>query len=341
TNWTEDIGVTTSPGVYLGMPDEVYRKIPAVSKSLLWKFSKDPRTFHLLKGTKPEPPTKEQVRGSLVDCLVCSPSRLRDWFAILDEETKAWLLSRQQEAERRKAKEPKNIKAIKIYKDWVSDQGREPEHDELEDIRTAYRESQVTTNKFSALSAESKAHRAQMEAKGIPVISETLLDVAKEQAQQVLKHPTVEDLISDSCSQVAIVWQDGPTGLLCKGLADWFDFNGGFLHDLKTSPDTSPGKAKKKIYEFGYHVQAAFYRTGLEANGFEVNACGNIFSATQAPYVVDTYLLPEEMLKDGESGWTRYGLEHRGFRGMLDLYAQCTEDNRWPGHTNGFEELVA
>lgn len=84
-------------------------------------------------------------------------------------------------------------------------------------------------------------------------------------AGAIARNPVADEMLSRGSAQVAIVWHDDETGILCKGRIDYLRQNAAI--DLKTTSaiDTWPGE----VIRFGYSLQAAFYMDGLKALGEE------------------------------------------------------------------------
>ena len=83
------------PGLNLNVSEAAYHAFPAVSKSTLWKFAKNPAKWFKTRHEKLEP-TASMVWGSLVDCLVLQPHELAECFAVSSfadfrtKEAQAW-----------------------------------------------------------------------------------------------------------------------------------------------------------------------------------------------------------------------------------------------------------
>ncbi len=68
-------------GINKGISEADYHAFPAVSKSKLWAFSKNPHKWSLTKDI-PMAPTAAMNWGSLVDCLILQPHELSQCFAV-------------------------------------------------------------------------------------------------------------------------------------------------------------------------------------------------------------------------------------------------------------------
>jgi exodeoxyribonuclease VIII len=100
------------------------------------------------------------------------------------------------------------------------------------------------------------------------LVKQDVYDRALRISRRVKQHPFWE-LVQGwkQHVEVPIWWTDDETGVNCKGIPDIVCSNN-WIIDLKTTKDISgfvEGREKftsKKIYDFGYHIQAAFYLEG-------------------------------------------------------------------------------
>lgn len=82
-------------GLNFNVSEADYHAFPAVSKSTLWKFAKNPHKWFLTKD-EPTPPTASMGWGSLVDCCLLQPQELSQCFAVSSfpdfrtKEAQAW-----------------------------------------------------------------------------------------------------------------------------------------------------------------------------------------------------------------------------------------------------------
>lgn len=83
-----------------------------------------------------------------------------------------------------------------------------------------------------------------------------------------------------------------------------------FISDVKTCQDNSPQAFKRDVYNWGYHLQAAFYMDMCGINNFRFIAC-----TTKYPYTVEVYTLDE---KDIEFGRMAYKNAFRQWKKYLE-----------------------
>lgn len=131
-------------------------------------------------------------------------------------------------------------------------------------------------------------------------------------------------------TEVTVTWRDGDTGLLCKAKDDGISEIGEDvvdLVDLKTTAGdaANPQKMLKKIIEYGYHRQLAFYGDGLEENGKRVRNRIIIAVDTQPPYAVGVYRLTKELLEHGRQQYKD---------ALKDILKYRQSDEPLPAYTN-------
>lgn len=162
-----------------------------------------------------------------------------------------------------------------------------------------------------------KEAAAQMKADGIEAITQSDWNTAAAVSDAVYDHPIASELLSEGAPEQSFWWDDTKTGLRCKCRPDWLKSNGTII-DLKTTQDASPKGFAKSIANFRYHVQAAHYLQGLDAERF-------IFIAVEKtyPFAVAVYELDGPTITEGLQ------LAARDLRRI----AACRERNEWPGYS--------
>lgn len=168
-----------------------------------------------------------------------------------------------------------------------------------------------------------KEAAAQMKADGIEAITQTDWDTAAAISEAVYDHPVASDLLSKGAPEQSFWWDDKQTGLRCKCRPDWLRPDG-IVVDLKTTQDASPKGFAKSVANFRYHVQAAHYLNGLEAEKF-------IFIAVEKfyPFAVAVYELDASALIEGDS---------LAFRDLRRI-ATCRKLDEWPSYSQEITTL--
>ena len=151
---------------------------------------------------------------------------------------------------------------------------------------------------------------------------------ARAQATAIRAVPDLAALLGDGYAEASTFWIDEATGELCKCRPDWVSPTGSgvILVDGKTCQDASPAGFARTVWNFSYHLQAAWYSEGFErATGIQVH--GFVFAAVESswPHPAAAYMLGDDVLDAAR----------RENRRLLDLYAECKRTGVWPGYAPG------
>jgi exodeoxyribonuclease VIII len=138
--------------------------------------------------------------------------------------------------------------------------------------------------------------------------------------------PSAMGMLRHGASEVSIFWTEGERRM--KSRLDWVGPGG--LVDLKTCRDASPRRFASDSWARLYHAQLALYRQAWAAtHGGEIVPVHLIAVESAAPYVVQVYRLPEDLLESG--------LET--VRELLARLAECEKAQSWPGYHDGVLDL--
>jgi hypothetical protein len=120
--------------------------------------------------------------------------------------------------------------------------------------------------------------------------------------------------------EVAIVWRDADTGLLCKGRMDCIQHDCDTVSDLKTAVDVE--HFEKIILNRSYHRQGAFYVDGLAELTGEVFDFALAAIEPSRPHGIRAAKLCDDTLRSGRTEYKR----------ILQSIAECRESKSWPGY---------
>ena len=173
-----------------------------------------------------------------------------------------------------------------------------------------------------------KDGKAWRDAQSKLIVDSVQMRAAKVQAANARALPEIAELLAEGEGEVSAFWIDEATGELCKCRPDWVTpaGDGAILLDGKTCVDASPEGFGRAIWNFAYHLQAAWYSDGYAlASGLKVH--GFVFVAVENawPHMAAAYMLGDEVLEAAR----------RENRQLLNLYAQCKRTNIWPGYAPG------
>ena len=148
----------------------------------------------------------------------------------------------------------------------------------------------------------------------------------------VWSHPLASQLLkSVGKNELAIVWRDEKTGILCKARIDRITSHRDWtiVVDVKTTKSASDHSFSGAMEEYGYAQQAGMYLDGLSA--IDKRDRRWVFLAVEKapPYLV-RLLEPED--HDIEEG-------RRRFHAALQTYHECDESGEWPGYAVGLDPI--
>jgi hypothetical protein len=89
-----------------------------------------------------------------------------------------------------------------------------------------------------------------------------------------------------------------------------------------TSTSANPAQFQRAVFDYGYHMQQAYYEDGLAELGLEDVGFLFVVQSKSAPYTVSVCQIEPEVVELGR----------RQNRRALELFASCTESGRWPGY---------
>lgn len=190
-----------------------------------------------------------------------------------------------------------------------------------------------TTSPFDSYrSKEAQAWKEQQIEQGVAILSQEKLETAKRIAESVMRSKAVAPLLAHGKSQVACFapWNK----VMRKGLIDRAPDDIMALIDLKT---TARGASKddfaRRIWEFSYHVQAAYYVdlwSATHPNETEPRQFVFIAVETDPPYGVGVYALDNASIQLGRATYSRW----------LDRFEECASNDQWPGYGGDDIEFI-
>jgi exodeoxyribonuclease VIII len=142
----------------------------------------------------------------------------------------------------------------------------------------------------------------------------------------VLAHSKAALLLEQGQAEIPIFGKIADLDAKCK--VDFLNTKYNVCIDLKTTTNSAPNEFVKSVWNYRYHVQAAFYIDILEANNIQCE--GFVFIAVEktAPFAVACYVIEDA---DIQAGRQKYQEDYI-------VWKQCTQLNEWPGY-NGLAKL--
>lgn len=179
--------------------------------------------------------------------------------------------------------------------------------------------------KPEGMSFVTKEGKAWRDAQTQTIVDAAQMAAAHAQAARLRALPELSDLLAEGRGEVSAFWIDEPTGELCKCRPDFVSpaGDGVVIVDGKTCQDASADGFSRAIWNYRYHLQAAWYADGYErTTGTKVY--GFVFAAVESawPHQAAAYMLPDEAIDAAR----------RENRRLLNLYAECKKTGVWPGY---------
>lgn len=165
---------------------------------------------------------------------------------------------------------------------------------------------------------------------GKTILPDENFEMMRAMVENVYSHPKAKNILSNGLAEQCIYAKDPETGLLLRCKAD-FMLPDGIMVDVKTTSDARPDEFSKSVWNFRYHVQAAYYlHVARLAFGSHFKSFIWICLEKKRPYDIAIYT-PDEGTMD-------YG--HQMFKKNLRELANCFEKDSWPGYSNHIEPLA-
>ena len=167
---------------------------------------------------------------------------------------------------------------------------------------------------------EGKAQAEQAEAFGILLVSPDDWQRAEVMAANVLASKQAQELLSGCEYGVPCYWTVG--GQQRKALFDAVDTARHRIVDIKTtSAELTADSLARTAAQYGYHIQAAWYRQGYAAVHGVVPEFWFLFVESAAPHAVVAVQLDDDWLAEAADE----------VETMAAVWQQCADAGIWPG----------
>lgn len=171
--------------------------------------------------------------------------------------------------------------------------------------------------------------------RGYIVLKPEALSDAKNMAHSINSNKNARDLLSTSLPEVSLFWteqtENGP--VYCKARVDALGLyeEGIDVGDLKSFGDISEEcLLLKQAERLRYDMQQAWYGRGVfKVFGEEPKSFYWVWVEDERPHGVKTRVCPVDFLSRGWGPFVK----------LLPRYAQCTNENNWPGYDEAVQPL--
>lgn len=181
---------------------------------------------------------------------------------------------------------------------------------------------QYAITELSLATKEGKAWKASLPP-AVQLVKSEDYEKAQLMAEAVRDHPQAKMLFQNYTAEEPIYWN--LDGIPCKAKPDIVAevFGRRYIADLKTTESVNPEAIRKSIAKWGYHRQAAWYLSGMEAIGKPCEAFIFIFVEKSYPYLVTMCQLDESALAKGMEECLK----------ALSILKECQASGTWPCYT--------
>lgn len=184
------------------------------------------------------------------------------------------------------------------------------------------KDGKLAANPASTTEWKAAAKKARNEGK-LP-IAKSDMEKAQTMAGRVFQHTVAARLLSAGRAEHSIYWHDDATGVRRRIRPDFLTEGLGrpICIDYKTATSADPRQFQRAVFEYGYHMQQAYYEDGLAELGLEDVGFLFIVQSKSAPYTVSVCQIDPDVVELGR----------RQNRAALELFARCMTKRRWPGY---------
>ena len=144
----------------------------------------------------------------------------------------------------------------------------------------------------------------------------------------VERHPLAGAIFTEGKPEQSVYWIDEATGVTCRARVDWL--RAAHIVDLKTAADASPSGFCRAAGNFGYHISASHYRTGIHAVTGEWLPFVLVVVEKEAPHYVSVHQFDDDFLDIGAEQMRR----------ALELFAECESTGVWPAYGDDINTLT-
>lgn len=185
------------------------------------------------------------------------------------------------------------------------------------------------------LTKSAQEHERAIRAAGkVPLLAADW-QVVQDMAWAIEQDPMAQDLLDASLGrpEVTLVARGGASVML-RSRVDWLlnaELDRVGAVDYKSTTCAEPGAFSRQMYNFGYHVQAAFYLHVMRLLGLATEKTRFLFLAQEkiAPYLCTWGELDADALAVGMDR----------VREAIEIYRDCKASGVWPGYTTDVVRL--
>ncbi len=206
------------------------------------------------------------------------------------------------------------LEPTRLHQEYISDVMMDKEVREMNKLTKAYKEA-----------------KAELEKDGRKLISDDIFMAANLIVDKVYAHPKAKQILNQGKGEKTIFAMDKETEMLCRIKPDYIRPDLGLALDVKTISDISTDGISRSLWDWRYHVQAAFYlRVLSQKYGVEFKRWMWLFIESKAPHSIRLMTPDMGCLDKGETD----------LAADLGLYASCVREWSWPDFGQDIEDVT-
>jgi hypothetical protein len=172
-------------------------------------------------------------------------------------------------------------------------------------------------------SQDAKEQREHAYALGRTPLLPDEYDLVQNMRAAVWAHPIAGKAFIGGQAEKSLFWRDPESGVMCRTRPDYLPPHTRYLVDLKTAASSDPEDFVKSAADFGYHMQAEWYLSGVESLlGERPERFAFVVVSKKPPHLVTVHWVGADALYWG-SVQNRYARH---------VFAWCGERDEWPGY---------
>ena len=130
-------------------------------------------------------------------------------------------------------------------------------------------------------------------------------------------------------SELSIFWKEGDAWLKCR--PDFLPYDCLDIPDYKTCQSVNPETFYKDFLNYGYHIQAAMYKRGIQAvTGIDVQTFFFVAQEKEPPFITQVYVPDMALVEFG----------NKAINNAIEVYKECQYTGIWQAYTDKVIEMT-
>ena len=135
--------------------------------------------------------------------------------------------------------------------------------------------------------------------------------------------PVARHAFEGGTAERAMFWRDSEFSVWCRTRPDYLPPHRRYLVDYKTSVSADPREFGRRMLDYGYHQQAAWYLDGVQAvTGERPERFAFVVQEKTPPYLVSVCWVDADAIEIGRE-LNRFA---------IGIFAHCLRSGEWPGY---------